>query len=57
MCWPVTCPTCNLTTWSGCGEHVDQVMSGVPLDRRCRCEERWSDDPGGGTEAGTGRRH
>ena len=30
MCRAVTCRTCGKTTWAGCGQHVDQVMAGVP---------------------------
>ena len=30
MCYAVTCKKCGKTTWSGCGQHVDQVMRGVP---------------------------
>ncbi len=36
MCRQVACRTCAKTTWAGCGQHVDQVMAGVP--RRDRCE-------------------
>ncbi len=35
MCYPVTCSTCGRTTWSGCGQHVDDVMRGVPTSQRC----------------------
>ncbi len=46
MCRPATCRTCGKTTWAGCGQHVDQVMCGVPArDRlprpRRRAERRW----------------
>lgn len=37
MCQPATCRTCANVTWSGCGQHVEQVMRAVPADRRCRC--------------------
>lgn len=39
MCQRVVCPTCNKYTYSGCGNHVDQVLSGVPASRRCSCEK------------------
>ena len=45
MCRPATCKTCGKTTWAGCGQHVDQVMAGVPRADRC---------PGHPREAGTG---
>ncbi|SOE65653.1 hypothetical protein SAMN06296378_1594 [Salinibacterium xinjiangense] len=39
MCRAVTCKKCGKTTWAGCGEHVDQVMRGVPSADRCRGHE------------------
>jgi hypothetical protein len=35
MCRSVTCRRCGKTSWTGCGQHVDQVMRGVPADQRC----------------------
>lgn len=35
MCRPATCSVCGLTTWAGCGRHVDDVMANVPRARRC----------------------
>ena len=35
MCRATTCRTCGKTTWAGCGQHVDQVMRGVPAAQRC----------------------
>ena len=31
----VKCRTCGKTTWAGCGQHVDQVLRGVPASQRC----------------------
>jgi hypothetical protein len=39
MCRAVTCGTCGKTTWAGCGQHVDQVMRGVPNTERCQGHE------------------
>ncbi|TFC44390.1 hypothetical protein E3T26_12305 [Cryobacterium sp. TMT1-21] len=39
MCRAVTCKKCGKTTWAGCGQHVDQVMRGVPGAERCRGHE------------------
>ena len=39
MCRPVNCRTCGKTTWAGCGQHVDQVMRGVPTAQRCQGHE------------------
>ena len=36
MCRSATCKTCGKTTWAGCGQHVDQVMAGVPRTDRCQ---------------------
>lgn len=37
MCRTTTCNRCKKTTWAGCGQHVDQVMRGVPASQRCDC--------------------
>lgn len=39
MCRAVTCRKCGKTTWAGCGQHVDQVMRGVPQSQRCKGHE------------------
>jgi len=39
MCSRVSCPSCGLATWSGCGAHVDQVLRDVPEDQRCTCDD------------------
>jgi hypothetical protein len=36
MCRAVTCRTCGKTTWAGCGQHVNQVLAGVPTTQRCQ---------------------
>lgn len=38
MCHAVNCKRCGKTTWAGCGQHVDQVMRGIPKSGRCSCE-------------------
>ncbi len=38
MCSPARCRQCGRTTWSGCGQHVDQVMRNVPRDQQCTCD-------------------
>ena len=37
MCTAVTCAACGRPSYVGCGEHVEQVLGGVPADERCRC--------------------
>lgn len=35
MCRQVTCKVCGKASWAGCGQHVDQVLAGVPRANRC----------------------
>ncbi|MGV9584463.1 hypothetical protein [Nocardia farcinica] len=35
MCQPIRCSTCGKITWTGCGQHVDQVRAQVPADQWC----------------------
>lgn len=37
MCSPALCDRCSKITWTGCGQHVDQVFANVPAERRCTC--------------------
>jgi hypothetical protein len=37
MCRRVTCRNCDKATYAGCGQHVDQVLRGIPASQRCRC--------------------
>lgn len=37
MCSPAQCKRCGKTTWSGCGQHVDDVMKNVPKSQQCSC--------------------
>ena len=39
MCSRVICNSCKKYTWSGCGQHVSQVMAGVPKRERCSCTQ------------------
>ncbi|MFT5222960.1 MAG: hypothetical protein ACI867_001270 [Glaciecola sp.] len=48
MCRPATCKTCRKATWSGCGEHVDQVMRTVPKKDQCVCADTAASSTGGG---------
>jgi len=51
MCRAVTCKKCGKTTWAGCGQHVDQVMAGVPASQRCRGH---ANDPAASNSAASG---
>ena len=35
MCRAVTCAVCGKTTWTGCGQHVNQVRRTVPAGQWC----------------------
>ncbi|MET3205081.1 UNVERIFIED_ORG: hypothetical protein ABIB21_001875 [Arthrobacter sp. UYEF13] len=35
MCRAVKCDKCHKTAWAGCGQHVDEVLRGVPSSQRC----------------------
>jgi hypothetical protein len=37
MCSPAPCYACGKVTWTGCGEHADQVMAAIPEPQRCTC--------------------
>jgi hypothetical protein len=37
MCHRVTCRTCNKPAWAGCGNHVEQALTGGPKSQRCTC--------------------
>ncbi|WP_199286669.1 hypothetical protein [Nocardioides houyundeii] len=36
MCRAVKCKTCGKTTWTGCGQHIDQVKRSVPAGQWCK---------------------
>ena len=35
MCRRITCKKCGKPTYAGCGQHVEQVLAGVPKSQRC----------------------
>lgn len=37
MCQRAKCKVCGKATWSGCGQHKDMVLAGVPKSERCKC--------------------
>lgn len=37
MCSPIPCRRCGKITWTGCGDHADQVMASIPEPQRCTC--------------------
>ncbi len=47
MCHRTTCRSCGRPTWSGCGNHIEQALAGVPKAERCSCEDSGSSSRGG----------
>ena len=37
MCSPAVCAQCHKATYTGCGEHVEQVLGHLPPEQRCSC--------------------
>lgn len=52
MCRRATCRVCGKTTWAGCGQHVNQVMAGVPSGDRCHGHSRTEQDTAAGPARG-----
>lgn len=46
MCRSTTCRTCGKKSWAGCGQHVEQVMAGVPTAQRCPGHPKTQRAPG-----------
>ncbi|MEI6244696.1 MAG: hypothetical protein WCQ64_06585 [Acidobacteriota bacterium] len=40
MCQRITCPKCGKPTWTGCGQHIEEALRGVPPEQRCTCEKK-----------------
>ncbi len=36
MCRKVSCTSCSLATWQGCGQHIDSALNGVEEKDRCK---------------------
>jgi len=37
MCSQVICQNCKKPTWSGCGQHIEEALSNVAEQDRCKC--------------------
>jgi len=48
MCHRTTCRKCGKPTWSGCGNHIEQALAGVPKSERCKCAEEAASAPSAG---------
>ncbi|KAK7222897.1 hypothetical protein V2G26_010900 [Clonostachys chloroleuca] len=40
MCVGAICITCSKKSWRGCGNHIPQVLSGVPEEQWCSCQPK-----------------
>jgi hypothetical protein len=47
MCSRTTCRKCGKPTWSGCGQHIEQALAGVPKNERCQCADEPAASRGG----------
>jgi hypothetical protein len=52
MCHRTQCRSCGKPTWSGCGNHIEQALAGVPQAERCKCRETQSTAPKQQTSGG-----
>jgi hypothetical protein len=39
MCSPANCDNCGKITWTGCGQHIEEALDGVPAENRCVCND------------------
>lgn len=39
MCQAITCRKCGKPTWTGCGQHIEEALRGVPKKDRCQGHE------------------
>ncbi|MEY4985624.1 MAG: hypothetical protein RLZZ359_510 [Actinomycetota bacterium] len=39
MCSPANCANCGKVTWTGCGQHVEEALEGVPAEQLCTCND------------------
>lgn len=37
MCSPINCEKCGKVTWTGCGQHIEEALDGVPHAQLCTC--------------------
>jgi len=46
MCSQVTCRKCGKPTWTGCGQHIEQALKGIPKSKRCQGHQNDPKQPG-----------
>ncbi|MFM9014853.1 MAG: hypothetical protein ACKOPV_00025 [Candidatus Nanopelagicus sp.] len=42
----MNCKKCGKPTWSGCGNHIEEALQGVPTSQRCPGHENDPKVPG-----------
>ena len=52
MCSEATCRKCGKATWSGCGNHIEQALAGVPKSQRCAGHQNDPVEPKGLPKSG-----
>lgn len=45
MCYRTTCYKCGKPTWTGCGMHIEAVLHGIPMSKRCNCGKSYMHIP------------
>lgn len=46
MCSRENCKKCGKPSWSGCGNHIEEALEGVPHNQRCQGHENDPKKPG-----------
>jgi len=52
MCSQTTCRKCGKATWSGCGNHIEEALAGVPKSQRCQGHQNDPVEPKGPIKSG-----
>jgi len=47
MCSQTTCRKCGKATWSGCGNHIEEALAGIPKSQRCQGHQNDPVEPKG----------
>lgn len=44
MCYEMKCSKCSMSTWGGCGRHLETVFKNIPYNKRCWCYYNQTDE-------------
>lgn len=47
MCSKTSCRKCGKPTWSGCGNHIEIALQGIPKGQRCQGHQNDPVEPKG----------